>query len=312
VFADQARSLFEIDVFNTWVHLAWVLIGFWVAGSIFSAGLALESPPELDAELPDRRRLAPIELGIILGSVSLLFALFVLIQVRYLFGGEDAVQRSLDLTYAEYARRGFFELVIASLLLLPVLYGMEWSRRKEQTATVVFGALAFVLVALLSVIIASAWQRLSIYVDAFGLTELRLYAVAALPWLGAALIWFLICVARGRREAFFPGAALAALITVIVLNAFSPDALIARVNTHRATSGHSFDAAYAASLSADAVPILVRRLESLEPADRCQTAAMLLSKWARRDNDPRSWNYARWKATRLVSEHTVQLKAACL
>src|SRR3546814_9714779 len=52
-------------------------------------------------------------------SLAALFALFVVVQLRYLFGGEDAVQRSVDLTYAQYARRGFFELVTASLLLLP-------------------------------------------------------------------------------------------------------------------------------------------------------------------------------------------------
>ena len=58
-----------------------------------------------------------VELGIVLGLLDVLFLAFVLVQFRYLFGGAELVQVSATLTYAEYARRGFFELVAVAALL---------------------------------------------------------------------------------------------------------------------------------------------------------------------------------------------------
>jgi hypothetical protein len=54
--------------------------------------------------------LGPVELSIVLGLLDILFLAFVLVQFRYLFGGAELVRVSTSLTYAEYARRGFFEL----------------------------------------------------------------------------------------------------------------------------------------------------------------------------------------------------------
>ena len=52
-----------------------------------------------------------------------------LVQFRYLFGGAALVQVSETLTYAEYARRGFFELVAVAALLLPIMLLLDWVAR---------------------------------------------------------------------------------------------------------------------------------------------------------------------------------------
>src|SRR6185369_16696657 len=65
-----------------------------------------------------------IESLIVLGSVDLLFAAFVLIQFAYFFGGQRNI--SLEgLTYSDYARRGFFELVAVSVLTLALVLLLE-------------------------------------------------------------------------------------------------------------------------------------------------------------------------------------------
>src|SRR3989442_918343 len=94
-------------------------------------------------------------------------------------GGTDLIQRTTGLTYAEYARRGFFELVAASALVLPILLAADWAVRNEapqQRRT--FRSLAGLLILLLAVVMASALERMRLYVDQFGLSEVRLYATA--------------------------------------------------------------------------------------------------------------------------------------
>jgi len=71
----------------------------------------------------------------------------------------------------------------------------------------------------------------------------------------------------------------AGFLLIIVLQALNPDALIARTNLARAKAGRSFDARYAARLSAERVPELVAALPDLNPQDRCTVASGVLKRW---------------------------------
>ena len=70
------------------------------------------------------------------------FLAFVVIQVRYLFGGAGRVAATAGLTYAEYARRGFFELVTVNTPLAPLLLTAHWlpGPRPAPTSSVWLGA----------------------------------------------------------------------------------------------------------------------------------------------------------------------------
>jgi hypothetical protein len=167
------------------------------------------------------------------------------------------------------------------------------------------------LVTLLFVIMASAWQRLSIYMDALGLTELRFYAAVVLIWLAFAFVWFSICQLGAARNLFLSGVSLAAVLVLITVNLVNPDGLIAQTNTSRLKSGRSFDADYVANLSADAVPTLLRRLDRVNTNDRCVLAQRLMADWLVADNDWRSLNLGRYRAQRIVRENRDVLEIAC-
>src|SRR5207247_1416024 len=115
-----------------------------------------------------------------------LFLAFVVVQAPYLFGGAALVVGRAGLTVAQYARRGFFELVTVAALVLPVLLLIHHLLRREQPVHErVFRLLAGTLVSLLYVVVASAVQRMLLYQHLFGLTELRLYTTAFMGWLAA-------------------------------------------------------------------------------------------------------------------------------
>jgi two-component system sensor histidine kinase BaeS len=146
---------------------------------------------------------------------------------------------------------------------------------------------------------------MQLYQDAYGLTELRLYVSVFMGWVTFVLLWLGATVLRGRRQHFAIGALASALLCAAGLNAVNPQALVVRTNVERAVSGRAYDSAYAGSLSADAVPTLVRLMPRLAPADRCVLGERL-SRWT---NEPvadqpvpdwRVWNYGEWRARNAV------------
>src|SRR5262249_24542297 len=186
------------------------------------------------------------EMAIPLGMLDVLFLSFVIVQFRYFIGGAASVETSTGLTYAEYARRGFFELVAVSALVLPILLGIDWLVSNGTAATRrIFRALALIRVLLLSLIMLSAVQRMRLYQSEYGLTELGLYTTAFMGWQGLVFVWFILTVLRGRRERFAFGAMTAGLVVIGLLHVASPDAFIIRINTDRIREGRRFDAVYA-------------------------------------------------------------------
>jgi hypothetical protein len=251
--------------------------------------------------------LGAVEIGIVLGLLNVLFACFVIVQFRYFFGGAARVMSVTDLTYAEYARRGFFELTWVAGLVLPLLLIIHALLRQEsQVANRIFRSLAGTQVALLFVIMASAVARMRLYQGEYGLTELRLYTTAFMLWLGLVFVWFAWTVlVRSRRERFACGALIAAFVTIGLLHPLNPDALIVRANTAHARAGRSFDAVYAATLSADAVPALISALPSLSRDERCLVAREVSARWSHPapEEDWRAWSLGRSGARRAVSTH---------
>ncbi|HEV2426463.1 MAG TPA: DUF4173 domain-containing protein [Terriglobia bacterium] len=242
-------------------------------------------------------RLGSTEVSIVLGLVDALFLLFVLVQVRYLFGGASLVGIKPGLTYAEYARQGFFELVAVAALALPILLAAHWLRGREAEVNErSFRLLALVQVLLLFVIMASAVDRMLLYQREYGQTELRLYTSAFMGWLGLVFLWFILTVLRARRQYFVFGAMLAGFAVLASLYVVNPDAVIARVNLARAAAEHGFDSSYAASLSGDSIPVLVAGLPSLNPKDRASLARDLLHHGPAAGGDWRTWSLSRREA----------------
>ena len=261
VFAAYLREIFHFNLLTLLSHLFLFSFFAWTSAGLLR-GLLVGNELSWTAKVqPPQLRLGVVEIGVMLGAVNLTFLAFVIVQFRYFFGGAGLVQATTGLTYAEYARRGFFELVTASALVLPLLLGCHWLSAKNSSRDEnVFRILAGVLLALVFVVMGSALSRMRLYQAEYGMTELRLYTTAFMGWLAVVLIWFALTVLSGRRQRFAGGALVAGYMLVVVLHVMNPNALIAKVNTARALSGQRFDARYAASLGADAVPSLVAAL----------------------------------------------------
>jgi len=316
VFANVVSNAFAVDVPRLLSHM--FLIGFWAAltgGYLRSALLGRRAAPAATTDPGGGPALGILPVATALGLLDLLFLLFVVVQARYFFGGSALIERTTGLTYAEYARHGFFELVTASGLALPTLLGADWLLRGETTDhRRTFRQLAGLLLGLLTVVVASALERMRLYVAAFGLTEIRLYATAFMGYLVVLLAWFAWTVLRERRRQFAFGALLQGFAVLASLHLLNPDAYIVRQNLAHPGSERPFDVTYAARLSADAVPVLVAALPTLEPREaRCTGARLVVGRWrAAAPDDWRSWNWGRARARAVVSANEAHLRAlAC-
>jgi hypothetical protein len=307
-FERIVRSLVDWDFSTIASHV--LLAGFiaWASAGYLRT-LATAKDPVLKlgstalAKAPRKPALGILELGIPLGALSLTFLVFVGLQARYLFGGEAVIFETAGLTYAEYARGGFFELVTAATLLLPVLLGAEWLLDQSNPKNVVrFRGLSATLLVLIGLIMLSAVQRMRLYMDAYGLTGDRFYAMAFMIWIGVVLALFGATVLRGMRNRFAFGAVTTGFATLAILNIMNPDAVIVRANLARAEAGAQLDLEYAGRLDADAIPELVARAPALLPEWQCEIFWGAIDRWTPAEApDWRSWNLGRSRARRAVS-----------
>lgn len=253
--------------------------------------------------LPTGFTLGAVEVGVILGLMNLLFLSFVIVQVPYLFGGMEIVQNTPDFKLAEYARRGFGELVTVSALVLPTLLIGHWLIRKDSPfAGKLFRILAGSQIVLLFVIMASAVQRLVLLTGSlgYGMTTVRLYPMIFMTWLAIVFVWFGFTVMRGARQHFAWGALWSAFLILGATHVLNPDAFIVKTNIALMQRGRAFDADYNARLSDDALPVLYDSFIELNEADQQIVVRRLAQRYCLKleENDLRNWNLARSNALR--------------
>jgi hypothetical protein len=256
---ERISALFRIEKIPEYIFRTFyiVIFAYLFAGIYLHALTTSQDKQLIGIEKPWLKPfLGFTEAAIVLICVNMLFATFVVIQFRYFFGGQANILEE-GFTYAEYARRGFGELVVVaffSLLLLLCLSTV--TKRSHPTTRRVFSALAILQVALLAVILVSAFQRLLLYEQAYGFTRLRTVTHIFMVWLGILLV-FLVIIELWARLRYF---ALAVLVVVLgfgfTLNILNIDAFIVHQNVTRSLDGAELDVEYLLTLSNDSIPTL--------------------------------------------------------
>ncbi|MFE5286481.1 DUF4153 domain-containing protein [Nocardia sp. NPDC056611] len=280
--------------------LRWVAV-FVVAGSGVAGALYLLAGPPPPAADDDSfsggsrggHRFSPLEWGIPVGALTIVFAAFVATQVAVLFGGDGYVQRTASLTYAEYARSGFWQLSIVSLLTLAVIGVVLRFAAQDGAAERRWLRIAIaVVIGLALVIVASALHRMWTYQQAYGFTLLRLLVEVFEGWIALVYLLLLASLVRLRRH-WVPRLAVgAALTTLLALSVLNPEGFVADRNIARWQSGKSLDTDYLSNLSPDALPATDR----LPDPQRTAVANAIRERLT--DDSWQGWNYSRASATR--------------
>ncbi|TFV59962.1 DUF4173 domain-containing protein [Mycobacterium sp. PS03-16] len=238
---------------------------------LLTGGYLVRCPPRLDAMAPATGKpLRRWEWAVPLAVLDALFVAFVAVQATVLFGGDTHVLETEGLTYAEYARQGFWQLLGVSALTMVVLAVVI---RVAARATVADRTLLRIFVGLLCaasvVVVVSAIHRMWLYQQAYGFSTERLLVITIELWLGAV---FLLVAAAGIRLTgrWLPRAVLiAGVLALLGLAALNPERLIADRNIDRYEQTGLLDTGYLTRLSSDIDPALHRLPDHLRS---CVTA----------------------------------------
>ncbi len=253
------------------------------------------------------RKFGLVEMTILFGSLNALFLLFILIQLTYLFGGASNVIGG-NFTYAEYARKGFFELIaVAGLTLLLIFVAERLLLIGRQMHEMRFKILSGLLIVQVLIIMISAFKRLHLYESAYGFTSARLFSYIFLTWLAAVFALLLYKIFADRREHVFAFSVFVSVMALLVfVNCFNIDAVVAHKNIARYEATGKLDGYYLSTLSDDATIELSRLLTTKDPDlhDMIATHLRERQQWLwQEDSAWQSTNLTRKAALRSLNEH---------
>ena len=315
VFAKIAGDLFSwnLDLGTLPARIAFAIAVGWLSAGLFTfVTVGKADEPATGETAPTRLQIGSAEATTVLVVLDLLFAGFVALQGAYLFGGQDTLAAS-GLTYAEYARRGFFELLVAAFAVGGLVVAAE-ATVARRTAAYVAGAIG--LVVLTAVVLGSALLRLRLYQEAYGWTELRFYVLAAIAWLAVGCLLAAIAIATNRSRWLLHAMVAVSIGFGIALNVIGPVHLVAEQNIARAVhpglvapDGETgLDLGYLATLGDDALPLLADSVCEL-PGSLGGDAHQVVKLWIERlaNNEAgkawQAWNLSRERARQVeVSE----------
>lgn len=192
----------------------------------------------------------------VLVALNILYLIFTIIQFSYLYGG-DNIALPAGFTYAEYARKGFFELAAVTFInFIIVLSCLKYIKKDNKGLLKIANFLLTVLVAFTLNMLFSANFKLTLYEAAFGYTFLRVSVHLFI------LLLFILCLVVGagiwyRKIPIVKSIIVITIIMYTIINYLNIDGFIARKNIERYNETGKLDAYYLTSLSFEVVPYLI-------------------------------------------------------
>jgi len=238
---------------------------------------------------------------VILSLVNFLFATFVIIQLRYLFGSSNFVLEQ-GLNFADYARQGFFQLawvIVLSAIILLIFYRSA----SEHSSHIALKLLKVFLILQVAVIAMSALKRMNLYQDVFGFTTLRLYVEWFIYFCVVVLTFTAVSLSINFEfRKFFNIVVIFGIVALCVVSSINVDRMIAKRNIDRyVNEGKELDVCYIQNLSSDALEEFKRLSPEVfidEKVDSCglkHGSSHIDSSIYMRDNLMEKYKYDSWK-----------------
>lgn len=220
VSADSVMRYYMEHVIENIIDIAWrIVAALVIAVTFYSFIFSMAYKSDAIIEEPVHKKLEPVSAMVVLGFLIVVYALFTYLQFAYLTGARGL---PAELTYSQYATRGFQELVVVAAINFTVFFVIV-NFTKEHRWLKPF--LAALLVAT-GVILYSGIARLSMYIDAYGLTVQRILPMWLMIFLVAVLILAFVKLFVPKLR-FLRIALSVFIVWYVALNAVNLDAMVA-------------------------------------------------------------------------------------
>ena len=250
----------------------------------------------------NERSLDPIISITILGVINCVYLAFTFIQFAYMF---SALNNALppDFTYAEYARRGFFELLMVTLINFSLLLcSIKLTRKDGKLVARTVQLLHSLLVLCTLVILASAYFRMSLYETAYGYTYLRVLTHSFMMFL---CVLFMIAFYKiwNERISLLKPYIVVSIMAYMIINFANIDVLIAKNNVDRYLETGKLDTHYLRNLSYDSIPELVSLLDDKKVSTDIKKYLVEQQRVISKKQSWQSFNLSQHKAKQVLSQY---------
>lgn len=229
------------DLFRTWAQL---LIVFGLFSSLLSQFNFKQD--EFSLNIANAFKL-PVTIATT--AVSFVTALFLAVQAQYLFAGTELLAQ-LNISYSEYTRRGFFQLVVVSAISLVLLWFLIRKPKEERNSGFV-RFLSFAFLGEVFLVLSSAFYRVYLYQAVHGFTQVRLVGMVFALWLLGVLLIFIFNLTDKLKSGLMPFAGVInTVLAIFILNFINIDHLVGAVK--QPNLGYRIDHPYIVRLSEDA------------------------------------------------------------
>ena len=270
VFQSLLKDMFRFSFATCVLVLITFSVGFFASYACLRAFLTRTQ----EVQIKDSQRFEPVIAITVLSVISVVYLVFSGIQIAYLFIGNMTLPGKY--TYAEYAREGFFQLLVVCILnLIIVLFTL--ARFGEHPA---LKGLLCLISACTYIMLASSALRMVMYIDVYYLTRKRVLVLWGLALIAILLIGIIVQIFKKNFPLLRYGMIVCALC-YLVLSFGRMDYWIAEYNTKMILTSpeHALEVegklnadqknslSYLSVLSADAAPVIFEYEAQDELAD---------------------------------------------
>lgn len=278
ISSDDAFQGLMLNIFgDTLTILLKAIFGVLISVFIISYGFSLKTGR---VDRAKQGRISTIENVYIisfLSAISVCYLLYLFSQLAYFFSAFKGFLPDEATTYAEYARKGFFEMCVISVINLEIVFlALLVSKKQKGKASHGVKAMITFIAVFTLIIIATAISKMVLYIDAYGMTVLRLTTSAFMLFLSVVFISVILRIYNTKINVI-KTALIGAGCIVLVLGVFNVNAVCAKYNYESYITGKldSIDVSELYYLGDEGIPYIVKLASSLNE-DVAQSAQRYL------------------------------------
>ena len=232
-FQGMMRSMFS----ETPGNLAKVVGGILLSVPLISYGFSLKNRRLSKIKTGSAKGIDSIYIISFLSVISACYVLYLFSQLAYFFSAFQGFLPNGKITYAEYARKGFFEMCAIAVINLCIVFAALLLAKKQNGKVgrgVQFVSTFICLFNL--IIIATAISKMVLYIDAYGMTVLRITTSAFMVFMAIVFISLILRIYSARINILKTGLISAGCI-VLILGTANVNRICAAYNYESYCSG---------------------------------------------------------------------------
>ncbi|EWM53130.1 DUF4153 domain-containing protein [Ruminococcus flavefaciens] len=241
ILTNLADSIFSMEFWNVLIQLSLALpCSLYMFGMLYKnthrKDIKVLDPQVCKQKIFNMRFVSNLVVYTAVTPICILYVMFFISQANYFL---SAFSNDLPegFTYADYARRGFFELFAVALINLGVLVFMSLhSKKAGKEKPFALKLYSIVLSVFTIILIATAMSKMVMYINRYGLTRLRVYTSWFMILL--AFVFIMIIIKQFRFEMKFARNMAVIFTLMFAVLCFSrPEAVIVKYNIEMYRSG---------------------------------------------------------------------------